>query len=97
MREEQNENLYLELPDDFLFSGLSVETLDPEAKKMVSLLAKLLQKKIDEPSTHEFLKQCISMCLQRGNARCILGTFKELEVWKKFFTHFFVKMSWRYD
>lgn len=49
----------------------------PEAIKIISHLGKLVKAKSDEPRTDEFLRQRTSVALQRGNSKCVFGTFKE--------------------
>lgn len=80
VRELQKRATYEELQEDFVFSGIGVETFGsygPEAGKMVSLLGKMIKEKTDEPRSRQFLRQRISVCLQKGDAKYVLGTYKE--------------------
>ena len=79
--EAQKTATHRELQEDLAFSGIGIETLGsfgPEAVKIVSHLGKLIKEKSDKPRAHEFLRQRISVALQRGNAKRVLGTFKEI-------------------
>jgi hypothetical protein len=87
LAEEKKRKKYAFLQDRFLFVPVAVETLgvySPEAKKFVEALGERLKAVTSEPRAGAFLKQRISLAIQRGNAAAILGSlpvgagFKEI-------------------
>lgn len=64
---------------NYLFIPFSVETMGPwsiEAVKFFDELSKMITVKTNEPRSKSFLKQRLSMAIQRGNAAAIMGTFR---------------------
>ena len=57
----------------------AVETLGPwciEGIRFIDILAKLIEERTFEKKTKMYLKQRISIALQRSNAACVMGTFE---------------------
>ena len=76
--EEKKKKKYVSLSDSYLFTPIAVETLGPwgpEAISFVSELGRRLSAVTGDPRSGAFLKQKISMAVQRGNASCISGSF----------------------
>ena len=78
--EEKKRKKYASLSDIYLFTPIAVETLGPwgpEAIRFVSELGRRLSAVTGDPRSGAFLKQKISMAVQRGNAFCISGSFPQ--------------------
>ena len=76
--EEKKTKKYLSLSDTFLFTPIAIETLGPwgpDATSFISELGRRLSAATGDPRSGAFLKQKISMAVQRGNASCISGSF----------------------
>jgi hypothetical protein len=76
--------IYEPLVDRFHFVPVAIETLGvygEEARKFVSALGERLNSVTRDPRSSAYLKQRISLAVQRGNAAAILGT---LPVGKQF-------------
>jgi len=76
--EEKKRKKYSSLSDTFLFTPIAVETLGPwgpDAMRFVGELGRRLSMATGDPRSGAFLKQKISMAVQRGNASCISGSF----------------------
>lgn len=80
---KRKEHKYQALIDqNYSFISFAVETMGPwckEAKKFVNELCKMIKIKTSELRTKAFLKQRISMAIQKGNAASVMGTFLESE------------------
>ncbi|XP_055348359.1 uncharacterized protein LOC129595388 [Paramacrobiotus metropolitanus] len=68
---------YRELTRDYLFRAFGVETLGPlgpDASHLVTEVGKMIQQETGEVRATEFLRQRISIDVQRGNAASVMGT-----------------------
>ena len=68
---------YMELEDRFHFAPIGLETFGPWGKSASKLLADIsrrIAERTGEPRSGEFLRQRISIEIQRGNAVSVLGT-----------------------
>ncbi|XP_037029306.1 uncharacterized protein LOC119069340 [Bradysia coprophila] len=66
------------IEDNYIIIPFAIETLGPwctEAIKFIDVLGKLLANVTNEKKSKLYLKQRISIALQRSNAACIMGTF----------------------
>lgn len=66
------------IEQNYLFIPFAVETLGPwndEAKIFVDDLGNKIRQTSGQPKSKLFLKQRISIAVQRGNAACVMGTF----------------------
>ena len=66
------------IDQNYLFVPFSVETMGvwgTEAVIFFEKLTKIITTKSGEPRSKGFLKQRLSMAIQRGNAAAIMGTF----------------------
>ena len=52
-------------------------SIGPAAEKFFGTLGKLIMRKTGEPRSLEFLKQRISLDIQRGNSASVLGTLPQ--------------------
>ena len=71
---------YRELMDNYNFIVFAVETLGPwcpEAKALVQEIGKKLEEITGDSRATNFLKQRISIAIQRGNAASVMGTFPQ--------------------
>jgi len=71
--EEKKRKKYSSLSDTFIFTPIAVETLGPSgpgAIRFVGELGRRLPMITGDPRSGAFLKQKISMAVQRGNASC---------------------------
>ena len=76
--EEKKKRKYSSLSGSYFFTPIAVETLGPwgpEAIGFVTELGRRLITVTGDPRSGAFLKQKISIAVQRGNASCILGSF----------------------
>lgn len=80
---KRKENKYQALVEqNYNFIPFAVETMGPwckEAKKFVTELCRMISIKTNELRAKTFLKQRISMAIQKGNAASVMGTFVESE------------------
>ena len=86
-------NKYSNLADNYIFVPFAVETLGPwcrEAKALISTIGRCLVQLSGDPRSSEFLRQRISIAIQRGNAVSILATFPESSILTKFSVFNFV-------
>ena len=70
------------MTNKFHFVPICVETMgvwDPKGYKFIKDVGKLISDKTMERRSTSFLRQFISMEIQRGNCACILGTFERPE------------------
>ena len=70
---------YAELRSRYQFIPIAIETLGPvgvEATAVFQELGRKISAITKEPRTMSFLRQRLSVAVQRGNAACILGTEK---------------------
>ena len=68
---------YSHLEDQFLFTPVGFETLGPwgpEALRLISKIGSLVANQSGETRSTSFLKQRISLTIQRGNAASILSS-----------------------
>lgn len=80
-------NKYKQLADqNYIILPFAIETLGPwckEALDFINILGKLIEERTNEPKSTIYIKQRISIALQRSNAACVMGTFdgdfKELD------------------
>ena len=76
-------NRYKELSDQgYFILPFAVETLGPwceEAIRFVDILCNLISERTGETRCKAYLKQRIGIALQRSNAACVMGTFREEE------------------
>ena len=78
--EERKKNKYSCLSTNFAFTPIALETLGPwgpEASNFVSEVGRRLFAATGDPRSASFLRQKISMAVQRGNAMCITGSFPQ--------------------
>ena len=76
--ERRKYNHYTILQNDYHFTPLAFETMGcmgPDTRFFLNHLGSLIKKETGEPRSLSFLLDKISICIQRGNAACILGTF----------------------
>ena len=76
--EEKKRKKYSTLSDTYSFVPIAVETLGPWGPEALSFMKELglrLSVATGDPRSGAFLKQRISMAVQRGNATCISGSF----------------------
>ena len=81
-REAQKSTLYSNITQDYHFSPLGFETFGswgPAAKALITKMGHMIDKNSGDPRSTDFLRQRISIELQRGNAACILGTHTRVE------------------
>lgn len=67
---------------NYHFVPFAVETMGPwcmEAIKFFDEMGKMIATKTDEPRSKSFLKQRISMAIQKGNAAAVMGCFEPSE------------------
>ena len=79
--EEKKKKKYADLSNNYLFTPIAAETLGPwgpEAFKFVSELGRRLSVVTGDPRSKAFLKQKLSMAVQRGNALCISGSLPQV-------------------
>ena len=75
--EQQKMTQYSSLAANFLFIPIACETLGgwgPEATRFITALGKRLRSETCEPRAAEFLRQRLSMAVQRGNATSIFDS-----------------------
>ena len=69
---------YHELADGrFIFCPIGFETFGPwgpEAKQLIAEIGRRISDRTGEKRASEFLRQRVSIEIQRGNAACVLGT-----------------------
>ncbi len=68
---------YANLPQSYMFVPIAIETLGAwgsSAKKLISDLGNKIQKETGDPRSTSFLRQRISVGIQRGNAASVLGS-----------------------
>ena len=78
--EERKNAKYRDLQNNYHFTPLGFETMGhwgPGALKFVSELGKLLTQTTGEPRSTAFLRQRLSIAIQRGNAAAVRGTVPE--------------------
>ena len=69
---------YSNLSSDYSFAPLAFETLGPlnkEGEEFLSILGKRLVTVTGDKREPSFLRQRISICIQRFNSVCVKGTF----------------------
>ena len=92
---EQNEarkvNTYAELEDRFFFQPIAFETMGvwgPPAHEFLKDLSNRVANQTGEPRACEYLRQRISIEIQRGNAIFVLGTAENQKDIDELFTLF---------
>ncbi len=61
----------------------SMGSFDPQAAKLIADLGKRIFLKTGEPRSTQFLKQSISMNIQRGNAMCFMDSLPIYDSWNE--------------
>ena len=85
---EVKKRKYAFLEDRFWFVPIAVETLGyygPEAKNFVEVLGERLKTVTNDKRAAFFLKQRVSLAIQRGNAAAILGSLPSGNGFAEFF------------
>ncbi|XP_055351591.1 uncharacterized protein LOC129597910 [Paramacrobiotus metropolitanus] len=80
--EDKKSRLYIYLAGRYLFVPIAFETMGPwgpSAIAFIKELGKRLQQQTGEARSHEFLRQRLSIEIQRGNAASVLGTMEGLD------------------
>ena len=72
--EELKMEKYQRMTGTYHFIPIGSETFGPAAEKFFGTLGKLIMRKTGEPRSLEFLKQRISLDIQRENSASVLGT-----------------------
>ena len=75
--EAKKRSKYSCLNENYIFTPIALETLGPwgpEADKFIRELGQRLYAVTDDPRSTSFLRQKLSIAVQRGNAACIMGT-----------------------
>lgn len=70
------------LDQNYIIIPFAVETLGPwchEAVKFIKILGKLISSKTGEAKSTIYLKQRISLAIQRSNSASVMGTFNNSE------------------
>ncbi|GAU90699.1 hypothetical protein RvY_03079 [Ramazzottius varieornatus] len=78
--EEKKRSKYVELEGRYLFCAVEFETFGVfgnEARDLIQKIGKKIMDRTGEPRSLSFLKQKISIEIQRGNAACVFGTFAQ--------------------
>ena len=78
--EEKKKAKYSCLSDSYIFTPIALETLGPwgsEAAAFVSEIGRRLFVATGDPRAASFLRQKMSIAVQRGNAACITGSYPE--------------------
>jgi len=76
------------LQDRFIFTPIAIETLGvygKDANKFILSLGEKLKEKTRDVRALSFLRQKISLAVQRGNAAAILGTLPQGKGFGEFF------------
>ena len=67
---------------DYLFASIAVETLGvlgPSAASVIADIGQRIARETGDPRALAFLRQRISLAVQRGNAASVVGTLPLLE------------------
>ena len=78
--ERRKHNHYIDLKNNYIFTPLAFETfgaIGPETTIFLKKLGKLMKKNTGEARSLDFLLQCVSIAIQRGNAICIRDTYED--------------------
>lgn len=73
---------------NYYFVPFAVETMGPwcaDALHFFDILSRKIALKTNEPRSKSFLKQRISMAIQRGNAASVMGTFRDCDKMNEIF------------
>ena len=68
----------MHIMDRVAFEPLAFETFGPwgpDTKVWISNIARMVEEQTGERRSHEYIRQRISIEIQRGNAASVLGTF----------------------
>ena len=79
---------YEHLEDRFIVQPVGIETLGswrPAARSFLSDIGRRVQQVTSQERSSEFLRQRISMEIQRGNAASVMGTPKISKDWDRYF------------
>ena len=68
---------YQRMTGTYHFIPIGFETIGTAADKFFETLRKLIEVETGEPKSLEFLKQRISLAIQRGNSASVLGTLPQ--------------------
>ncbi|XP_055329947.1 uncharacterized protein LOC129582458 [Paramacrobiotus metropolitanus] len=82
LAEEKKSRTYLYLNGRYIFAPIAFETMGswgPSAIALIKELGKRLRDHTGEKRSHEFLRQRLSLEIQRGNAASVMGTMGEAE------------------
>ena len=77
IRERVKNTTYENLTDTYHFEPIAAETLGswgPSGLSLIKMIGKKMEESTGEPRSTFFLFQRLSMCIQRGNSQCIIGT-----------------------
>ena len=88
LAEEKKANKYVHLGQHHIFAPIAFETFGAwgkNAEQVVSAIGKKIMDKSGDPRSMEYLRQRISVELQRGNAASVLGTLKDHKCFEKIF------------
>ena len=80
LAEEKKKSKYSDLESNYIFVPLGFETMGhwgPSAVSFVSELGRLLTLTTEEPRSTSFLRQRLSIAIQRANAASVRGTVPE--------------------
>ena len=76
--ETKKKSKYACLSGNYIFTPIALETLGPwgpEAAAFVSEVGRRLSSATGDPRSTSFLRQKMSIAVQRGNAMCITGSY----------------------
>ena len=86
--ESRKSTKYSSLSALYCFIPIAIETLGMPGNKALSFFHDLSQRiavATAEPCSFQFLMQCLSVAIQRGNAACIVGTVPSSAGWDELF------------
>ena len=88
--EDDKDWKYRFMTNDFHFVPICVETMGiwgPKGYKFIKEVGKLISDKTMERRSTSFLRQSISMEIQRGNCASILGTVESPNYWRNYLSY----------
>ena len=86
--ESRKQRKYEHLEDRFIVQPVGFETLGswgPAARSFLSDIGRRVQQATGRERSSEFLRQRISMEIQRGNAASVMGTAETSKDWDRYF------------
>ena len=89
--ESRKQRKYELLEDRFIVQPIGLETLSswgPAARTFLSNIGRRIEQAMGRERSSEFLRQRISMEIQRGNAASVMGTAETSKDWDKYFFTF---------